>query len=284
MENIRDDLIQKISAYRHGDLKLGKMALWLFNCAAHPDFADLDQSDPLSRDIILALLKAHEKTARLPAPQILDDYLECLLGKKEYPPGPIEQAPVQNPFQLIRHGLRRLAFVLMRVYISVFALCSFCVNYLFFKRPDFFETSSRPLYDFVAQAEHFIPAFIYPRFYHLMTDTHFFLFLKVIRPQHAIAQIPILHLAFAFLALVPSRYLIKNIIFIIAFPLSGLGALYYWYITWDVSQKVAYIFSLNNFRACLMVAGFIAIPATLVSVRLFLLCRSGAAIRRNQYV
>jgi len=267
MLNIREDLIEKINAYRQGDLRQDEIALWFFNCAASSQFEDLSESDPTSRDIVLDLLRTYEKTALMPEPRVLDDYLECLSGGKPYKPVAAPPARQRDIATLIKEVVCRTVFVILRVYLSLFAICSLCLNTVILQIPNFFDKPHMML-EFISNVKYYIPEKVFPGLFHAVTDPQFFLFLQAVRPQHTIMQIPILHLAFAFLALLPSRFMMKSVIFIISLPLLSLGALYYWHITWDISFKVAYIFSISRLQACINTAVFIAIPASLVLARL----------------
>ncbi len=270
MENIRAELVGHVTAYLQDKIEAKELSLWFFNLAASPDFEDLEHIDPLSRDIILDVLKVHEKTGKMPPRQNFQDYLEYCAGRKMYQALPEDkERPKQDLKVVAGRAVRWSGLILIRAYITVFALISLTVNLFLWQRPGFFETPTH-LYSLITQAKTFFPPELVRSFYCLASNPQVFYFLKVIQPRHELTQVPFFHCLFALLALLPSRFLTRNVIFTIAFPVLGLGTLYYWYITWDMSAKMAYIFSWERTWSCLFVSGFIALPATLVFVLLVL--------------
>jgi len=274
MDVDRQLLAEKIRAYHKKELTKNDLALWAYECRLSVDLDQMEKDDPLVHDVILTLIKYSEQPQLVPPRDTLQLYLSCLEGTQKYVTQVEGRRWSWKRFLVVlQHLIGRLLFFTMRVYVIIFAIGVMVVNYLVLQLPEAFE-SPKVLISFWAGLKNYLPLSFYSVIEQQIADPQFYVFIRSIRPQHEMAQIPLLHLLFALLALLPPTMVVKTIIFTIALPMLGLGMLYYWFVTWEIAAKVAFVFMIEQKIALLWTAAGIGIPATLAFILLLIKTRS----------
>ena len=263
----RGALLTKIVLYLDREATWDEVYQWAFNSALDNSFAHVTESDPLFHAIILDLIQLNSHaTSPVLLRRFLSDCALCLEGEKDY-------KPLQEKLSLPRrigYFLEELALnvllCVLRLYVAAFAFCSLVINALLISNPGFFSGPNAVLSPFSFLKPVLPPLYSFIR--EAVYNQRIGILINAVLPRHELFQVHALHIAFAFLAIIPPVLILRSVILPVALPFMWLALFYYWYMTWDISRKVVYIFTLPVSTAYFIVFCFIALPATLALVQL----------------
>lgn len=237
----RDIVLEKLNAYLGNTISKEDLYEWALLVSLSEDNQGIINADPLLRAALKAMMEAkHKDSAKFAVTKTIEYYRRCLSGEVEFsssavndlspdmktPAGAGEAAAlvIQKVLtfpELVQvfKGWRYFKDTLLtaRLYVLVFAVCSFAVQISSIINPGFMQIG-------------------------LLVPTHW---------QALIEALP--HLLYSYLIMLPSRRLIPRKIFLIALPVFILGAAFYWKMSFFILAKLSlngiFIFAILPFSA-----------------------------------
>jgi len=263
----REILESKLEDFLNDKISQEEIYSWALQVAVANDLAVLEKEDPLVHRILLDLSNIRGAQSHAVTQDDWAYYLKCLQGQESFKPFRHKRSHMWLVFALGSRIVFAVCLFTLRVYVFLFGLCMFAVNYLLLRDPSIFQNPEK-LVAFLAFLDTSSLSGLYGFLSHLVMKPEFPFIMEMVQPQQAILQIPVLHLVYAFLILMPPGFVARNIVFTVSFPLLILGVFYYWYLAWDISARLAFAFMFDRFIACLVLSPMTGIPAT---IALFLL-------------
>lgn len=223
----RDIVLEKLNAYLGNAISKEDLYEWALLVSLLEDNQGIINADPLLRASLKAMMESkHKDSAKFAVIKTIEYYRQCLSGEVEFSPASVQHlspdmktpvsageaaAPVTQKILTLPELVQvfkgwkyfKDTFLTARLYVLVFAVCSFAVQISSVINPGFMQIG-------------------------LLVPTHW---------QAFVDALP--HLVYAYLVMLPPRRLIPRKIFLIALPVFIVGAVFYWKMSFFILAKLS---------------------------------------------